>query len=174
LAGLVAELGPRAAADTAEGAAQRGDLVVVTIPLHAYRDVPVEPLRGKVVVDTNNYYPQRDGHIAELDDGTTTSAALLQGHLPESSVVKAFNHIQSQHLIEHAQPDGTPGRRALAVAADDDEAKATLTGLIHELGFDVVDAGSLADSWRIEPGTPGYGPRLDVAAMHEALDAARR
>ncbi len=171
---VVAGLGEHAQADTAEGAAKRGDLVVVTVPLKAYRDVPVEPLAGKVVIDTNNYYPQRDGQIAELDDHTTTSSVLLQEHLPTSQVVKAFNHIEAAKIVDEAQPDGTPGRRALVVAADDEDAKATVRGFIHEIGFDVVDAGSLADSWRIEPGTPGYGPRLEVEQMHEALDAATR
>ena len=98
LADLVAELGPRARAATAAEAAAAGDIVVVTIPLKAYREVPVEPLRGKIVIDTNNYYPQRDGHIAELDDGSTTSSELLQEHLPESHVVKAFNNIYFGHL----------------------------------------------------------------------------
>jgi 8-hydroxy-5-deazaflavin:NADPH oxidoreductase len=174
LADVVSGLGEHADADTAEGAARHGDLVVVTIPLKAYRDVPVEPLAGKVVIDTNNYYPQRDGQIASLDEGSTTSASLLQEHLPSSQVVKAFNHITSTHLIEHAQPAGTSGRRALAVAGDDDAAKATVTALIDELGFDVVDAGPLSESWHIEPGTPGYGPRLDASEMREALAAATR
>ena len=174
LADVVSGLGEHADADTAEGAARRGDLVVVTIPLKAYRDVPVEPLAGKVVIDTNNYYPQRDGQIASLDDGSTTSASLLQDHLPTSHVVKAFNHITSAHLTEQAQPAGTPGRRALAIAGDDDSAKATVTALVDELGFDVVDVGPLSESWRIEPGTPGYGPRLDAAGMREALAAASR
>jgi 8-hydroxy-5-deazaflavin:NADPH oxidoreductase len=174
LADVVSGLGEHADADTAEGAARRGDLVVVTIPLQAYRDVPVEPLAGKVVIDTNNYYPQRDGQIASLDEGSTTSASLLQEHLPSSQVVKTFNHITSTHLTDHAQPAGTSGRRALAVAGDDDAAKATVTALIDELGFDVVDAGPLSESWRIEPGTPGYGPRLDASGMREALAAATR
>ena len=174
LAAVVDGLGPRAQADTSTGAATRGDIVVVTVPLKAYQDVPVEPLAGKVVIDTNNYYPERDGRIAGLDGKTTTSASLLQEHLPSSKVVKAFNHIQSAHLTEHASPAGTAGRRALTVAGDDADAKATVTALIDELGFDVVDAGSLADSWRIEPGTPGYGPRLDSAGMGEALAAATR
>jgi len=174
LADLVADLGDRASADTAEGAATRGDLVVVTIPLKAYRDVPVAPLEGKVVVDTNNYYPQRDGQIAALDEHRDTSAGLLQAHLPGSRVVKAFNHIQAPHLLEHAQPAGTEGRRALAVAGDDADAKATVSDLLDTFGFDVVDAGPLADSWRIEPGTPGYGPRLDADGLREALAAARR
>jgi predicted dinucleotide-binding enzyme len=174
LGDVVAGLGSHAEADTAEGAAQRGDIVVVTIPLKAYREVPVEPLAGKVVIDTNNYYPQRDGQIAELDDASTTSAALLQAHLPGSHVVKAFNHIMSSHLTEHAQPAGSEGRRALAIAGDDPGAKTTVAGLIDELGFDTVDVGPLGESWRIEPGTPGYGPRLDAAGMREALAAAQR
>ena len=93
LADLVDELGPHARAATAAEAAAAGDIVVVTVPLKAYREVPVEPLRGKVVIDTNNYYPERDGHIAELDDESTTTSELLQAHLPESRVVKAFNNI---------------------------------------------------------------------------------
>jgi predicted dinucleotide-binding enzyme len=174
LTDVVTGLGDRAVAGTTEEAATRGDLVVVTIPFKAYRDVPAEPLAGKVVVDTNNYYPQRDGRFAELDDGSTTSAALLQEHLAGSHVVKAFNHITSAHLTEHALPAGASDRRALAVFGDDETAKATVAALIDELGFDVVDAGSLAESWRIEPDTPGYGPRLDAAGLREALAAATR
>jgi len=98
LASLVAELGPKARAATAAEAAQAGDLVVVTVPLKNYRQVPVEPLAGKTVIDTNNYYPQRDGHIAELDNESTTTSELLQAHLPSSKVVKAFNHIYAADL----------------------------------------------------------------------------
>ncbi len=174
LTSVVAKLGPHAQAATVEGAATRGDIVVVTIPLKAYKDVPVAPLAGKVVIDTNNYYPQRDGQIAELDDKSTTSASLLQDHLPGSHVVKAFNHIMSAHLTEHAQPAGTQNRRALAIAGDDAGAKATVAALIDEFGFDVVDVGPLAESWRIEPNTPGYGPRLDADGMREALAATQR
>jgi 8-hydroxy-5-deazaflavin:NADPH oxidoreductase len=180
LADLVSELASRPTAGgavragTATEAAAAADVAVVTIPVKAIGQVPVEPLDGKVVIDTNNYYPQRDGQIASLDEGSTTSASLLQEHLPSSQVVKTFNHITSTHLIEHAQPAGTSGRRALAVAGDDDAAKATVTALIDELGFDVVDAGPLSESWRIEPGTPGYGPRLDASGMREALAAATR
>jgi predicted dinucleotide-binding enzyme len=174
LTNLVDALGPHAQADTTVGAATRGDIVVVTVPFKAYRDVPAEPLVGKVVIDTNNYYSQRDGQVAELDDKSTTSASLLQEHLPQAHVVKAFNHIMSTHLTEHAQPAGTANRRALAIAGDDADAKSTVTALIEELGFDVVDLGPLAESWRIEPNTPGYGPRLDADGMRDALAAARR
>ena len=174
LADVVADLGPHAAADTAEGAAARGDLVVVTVPFKAYRDVPAAPLAGKVVVDTNNYYPARDGQFAELDDKADTSTGMLQAHLPQSHVVKAFNHIRSSHLLEHGQPSGTAGRRALAIAGDDADAKATVARVIDGFGFDVVDVGPLAESWRIEPDTPGYGTRLDAEELREALAAAVR
>lgn len=174
LSDLVAELGPKASAGTAEEAAEKGDLVVVSIPLRAYRDVPVKPLAGKIVIDTNNYYWQRDGHFPELDDESTTSAALLQAHLPESKVVKAFNHIQFSELASQGQPAGTADRRALVIAGDDDAAKATVTELLDGFGYDVVDGGSLADSWRFEPDHPAYGPRLNSSQLVEALGAAQR
>jgi predicted dinucleotide-binding enzyme len=174
LAELVADLGEHASADTAEGAATRGDLVVVTIPLKAIADVPVEPLAGKIVVDTNNYYPARDGQVAELDDGTETSAGLLQRHLPTSKVVKAFNHIQSSQLESEGAPPGTPGRRALSVFGDDADARDTVSRWLDSLGYDVVDGGPLAESWRIEPGTPGYGPRNDLEGLRRALADATR
>ncbi|NUR09059.1 MAG: NADPH-dependent F420 reductase [Nocardioidaceae bacterium] len=174
LADVVQALGGHASADTTEGAATRGDLVVVTIPLVAYPQVPVEPLAGKVVIDTNNYYPQRDGRIAELDEKRATSSGLLQAHLPESHVVKAFNHIQSRQIGEDAKPGDTEGRRALVVSGDDGAARRTVAELLDRFGFDVVDLGPLAESWRIEPGTPGYGARLDSAGLRDALAAAER
>jgi hypothetical protein len=174
LIGLVNELGPLASAATAQEAAESGELVVVTIPLKAYRSVPVEPLAGKIVIDTNNYYWQRDGHIAELDDESTTSAELLQQHLPQSTVVKAFNHITSADLASHGQPAGTPNRRALAIAGDDADAKSVVTALLDSFGYDVVDAGPLAEGWRFQPDTPAYGPRLNRDEMTAALAAARR
>jgi predicted dinucleotide-binding enzyme len=174
LAELVEELGPKARAATAEEAAAAGDLVIVTIPLKAYQSVPVAPLEDKIVIDTNNYYPQRDGHIAELDDRSTTSAALLQKHLPISRVVKAFNHIEAAKLTSEAQLPGTENRRALAIFGDNGDAKTIVASLIDGFGFDVVDGGSLTNSWRIEPGTPGYGPRGTVSELTDMLAAAIR
>src|SRR6478672_9428110 len=130
LADLVKELGPHARAGTVEHAAAAGDIVVVTIPLKNYRHVPVAPLAGKVVIDTNNYYPQRDGHIAELDDESTTVSELLQAHLPESHVVKAFNNIHFGHLLSLARPAGSPDRSALPIAGDDADAKKAVTGFL--------------------------------------------
>jgi len=159
LAGLVAELGSGARAATVVEAASSGDIVVVTIPLKDYRTVPVEPLAGKIVIDTNNYYPERDGHIPELDNESTTTSELLQKHLPTSKVVKAFNHIYAAELTTHGQPAGTKNRRALVIAGDDRDAKATVTHLLDQFGFDTVDVGPLKEGWRIQRDTPGYGPR---------------
>jgi predicted dinucleotide-binding enzyme len=174
LADLVAELGPRARAATAEETAAAGDLVVVAIPTHAVAAVPVAPLAGKTLVDANNYYPQRDGQIAELDAQVLTSSELLQRHLPEAHVVKAFNHIVAEQITRDASAAGTPDRRALAVAGDDPAAKAQVSRFLDVIGFDAVDVGPLAESWRIQPDTPGYGPRLDVPGLTAALASATR
>jgi predicted dinucleotide-binding enzyme len=171
---LVNELGSRARAGTPQQAAEAGDIVVVTIPLKNIADVPVAPLQGKIVIDTNNYYPQRDGHIAELDQERTTTAELLQRHLPASKVVKAFNHIYAAELTTHGQPSGSANRRALAIAGNDADAKRIVTGLIDQFGFDVVDIGPLSDSWRIQRDTPGYGPRRTADELRRDLAAATR
>ena len=174
LAGLVQELGPHArAADPAEAAAA-GDLVVVSIPLHAIDTVPVEPLAGKVVIDTNNYYPQRDGQIAELDDESTTVSELLARHLPSSHVVKAFNHIVYADLTTDGSAPGTPKRRALVVAGDDAAARRTVIDLIDTFGFDVVELDSLAEGWRIQRDTPAYGIRRTADELRADLAAAKR
>jgi predicted dinucleotide-binding enzyme len=174
LSALVAELGPKARAATASEAGTAGDIVVVTVPLKNYRDVPAAPLGGKVVIDTNNYYPQRDGRIAELDNESTTSSELLQAHLPSSKVVKTFNHIYAAALTTDGQPAGSKNRRALAIAGDDQGAKATVTRLLDDFGFDTVDAGPLKEGWRIQPDTPGYGPRRTAEEMRKDLAAAKR
>jgi predicted dinucleotide-binding enzyme len=174
LAPLVEELGPRARAATPEEAARAADLVVVTIPLKHYRSVPVEATAGKIVIDTNNYYPERDGHIAALDNEETTTAELLQAHLPASKVVKAFNHIYAHQLTTDGLPGGTPNRRALVIAGNDAAAKATVTRLLDQFGFDTVDAGPLSESWRIQRDTPGYGPRRNAEELRRDLAAARR
>jgi predicted dinucleotide-binding enzyme len=161
-------------AATAAQAAEAADLAVVTIPLKAVGQVPAEPLAGKVVIDTNNYYPQRDGQIAELDDESTTTAELLQRHLPTSRVVKAFNHIGAQDIVDKGTPAGTPHRRALAIAGDDAAAKAQVLRFIDEIGFDVVDLGSLAEGWRIQRDTPGYGAVDDADQLRAPTAEAKR
>jgi 8-hydroxy-5-deazaflavin:NADPH oxidoreductase len=174
LSALVAELGARARAATAADAAKAGDIVVVTVPLKNYRAIPVAPLAGKIVIDTNNYYPERDGHIAELDNESTTTAELLQAHLPSSKVVKGFNHIYAAALTTDGQPTGTKNRRALVIAGDDQQAKATVTRLLDDFGFDTVDAGPLKEGWRIQRDTPGYGPRRTAEELRRDLAAAKR
>jgi len=157
LAELAAELGPLAAAGTAEQAAEAGDLVVVSIPVKAFGEIPVKPLAGKPVLDTGNYYPQRDGHTEELDTGALTSSGLLQRYLPDAQVVKVFNNIVFKHLASLARPHGAEDRSALPIAGDSAAAKAAVTAYLDSIGYDAVDTGSLADSWRQEPGTPVYG-----------------
>ena len=175
LSSLIAELGTDLArAGTPVEAAKAGDIVVVTIPLKNYREVPVEPLAGKTVIDTNNYYPERDGKIAELDTESTTTSELLQAHLPTSKVVKAFNHIYAAELTTHGQPAGSNNRRALVIAGDDPDAKAVVTRLLDQFGFDTVDAGPLKEGWRIQRDTPGYGPRRTAEELRNDLAAAKR
>jgi predicted dinucleotide-binding enzyme len=154
---LAAELGPLARAGTGAQAAADGDIVVVAIPLKAYRSVPAGPLAGKTVIDANNYHPPRDGQIAELASGAVTSSGLLQRHLPASAVVKAFNNIYYRHLRSLARPAGAADRTFLPIAGDDPGAKRAVSAFLDSIGFGTVDAGPLAESWRQEPGTPVYG-----------------
>jgi predicted dinucleotide-binding enzyme len=184
LADLVAELGPQARAATPAEAAAAGDLVVVSVPLRAYQAVPREPVAGKPVMDTNNYYPQRDGQLAELDSGETTSSELLQRHLPTAYVVKVFNNIFFKHLASLARPAGAPDRSALAIAGDDEGAKAAVTAFLDAIGYDAVDAGPLGQGGRrYQVDTPAYGrpygafsdpmgTPADAATVRAALDAA--
>jgi predicted dinucleotide-binding enzyme len=174
LSELVAELGPQARAGTALEAAEAGDLVVVATPLKSIWSISAQATTGKIVIDTNNYYPQRDGQIAALDDESATSSELLQAHLTGARVVKAFNHIAAAAIVDDARPAGAPDRRGLVIASDDADAKATVSDLIERFGFDAVDAGSLADSWRIQPGTPGYGPIHNAQELRDDLAASQR
>ena len=182
---LVAELGPRASAATAGEAAAAGDLVVVSVPLHACPHLPVGPLAGRTVLDTGNYYPQRDNQIPELDSGKLTSSEWLQNQLPGAAVVKVFNNIFFKHLGSLARPAGAADRTYLPIAGDDAAAKAAVTGFLDTIGYGAVDAGTLAGSWRQEPGTPGYGAPswpvenetgtpADAAVSRAALAAATR
>ena len=159
---------------TIEEAARFGELIVVAIPLKHYRAIPVEPLAGKVVVDTNNYYPDRDDAIPELDSKRTTSSEMLAAHLPTSKVVKAFNAIRMPDFDRDGQPAGSFDRRALPLAGDDAGAKQAVADLIDQFGFDPVDVGPLAESWRFETGTPVYCIRFNREWIKKALAAATR
>jgi Predicted dinucleotide-binding enzymes len=171
---LVAELGGTARAATATEAGAAADIAVVTIPLKNIGSVPVAPLAGKVVIDTDNYYPQRDGQIAALDDEGTTTSELLQAHLPSSKVVKVFNNITAADLTTTGSPAGTPGRRALPIAGDDAEAKRVVTDLLDTFGFDAVDVGPLAEGWRYQRDTAAYLGRFTAPELRAALGAAKR
>ncbi|QWT23099.1 NAD(P)-binding domain-containing protein [Subtercola sp. PAMC28395] len=174
LADLVAELGPKAVAATAEEAAEAGDVVIVTVPLKNYTAVPVAPLVGKIVIDTNNYYWERDGRIAALDEGRTTVSSMLQEHLPESKVVKGFNHIMAADIQTTGSPAGTADRRALATSSDFPEATALVVALYDEFGFDTVDVGPLSESWRVERDRPAYVIRQNKAELEANLAKAPR
>ncbi|MFK8843896.1 NADPH-dependent F420 reductase [Streptomyces sp. Ac-502] len=156
LSGLIAGLGDRARAATPADAARAGGLVVVAVPLHRHDRLPADALAGKTVIDTMNYYPHRDGRIVTLDQGRLTSSELLQSHLPDSTVVKALHNLDYVRLFTTARPAGSPERSALPVSGDDPAAKAEVIDYMDVIGYDAVDAGPLADSWRHEPGTPGY------------------
>jgi predicted dinucleotide-binding enzyme len=175
LAPLVYETGAKAVTPTE--AAHQGQVVIVTIPEKNIRDLPTDLFAGVrdvvVVVDTGNYYPQqRDGRIDAIEDVMTESRWVSQQL--GRPVVKAFNTIYAEHLLNKGLAKGTPGRIALPVAGDDKNAKATVLQLVDELGFDGVDAGSLDDSWRQQPGTPVYGTDLDAAGVKAALARASR
>jgi 8-hydroxy-5-deazaflavin:NADPH oxidoreductase len=173
LAPLVAALGPKAQAATSDQAAAAGDLVVVAIPFRNVAQVPVQPLAGKVVIDPSNYYPPRDGHIATIDNGEKASSEVLAAHLPTSKVVKAFNAIMAAQIVEHATPPGTPHRRAIPIAGDDEQAKGIVAALIDQIGFDTVDVGRLVDGRRIES-TDAWGPVLDAGALRTLMDTRTR
>jgi predicted dinucleotide-binding enzyme len=157
LANLVAALGPQASAATSAEAADAGDIVVVTVPIGAFRTLPAAALAGKTVIDTCNYGPERDGHIAELDDNSLTSSELLHRFLSEATLVKAFNNINSAHLLSLVRPAGAADRSYLPISGDSAPAKATVTRFIDSIGYCVVDAGPLVESWRQETGTPVWG-----------------
>lgn len=164
----VARLGPRARTATAAEAAAAGDIVVVSIPIRAYRQVPTEPLRGKVVVDTLNYDPARQGGVPEIDAGGIPPHLLLQAHLRDSVVVKAFSTVFFKHLPDLVRPAGAPDRSAVPIAGDNDAAKAVVAGLIDSLGYDAYDVGPLAESRRFAPGTPAQFAYLDPDGMFSA------
>ena len=174
LAGLVSELGPRASAATPAEAAAAGDFAIVAIPLTTIDQVPVEPLVGKAIIATINYFPERLGHIGEIDDGTTTAPGLLQAHLPTSKVVRAFSMIEAADMSGDGHPEGDPKRRALALAGDDRAAKQLVTGLYREFGFDALDIGGLDESWRIDAGQPAFVVRQDLAELKANVARAKR
>ncbi|HEY3881090.1 MAG TPA: NAD(P)-binding domain-containing protein, partial [Trebonia sp.] len=157
LAALCADIGPGATAARREECAEAGDLVVISTPLTAYASLPAAALAGKVVLDTGNYYPERDGRIGELESGELTGSEYLGRHIPGAQVAKVFNNIFFKHLLNLARPAGAGDRSYLPVAGDDSEAKSAVTAFLDAIGYGAVDDGALSVSWRQQPGTPVYG-----------------
>jgi predicted dinucleotide-binding enzyme len=189
LSDLVHSLGPNSRAATAAQAAAAADIVVVTVPLGHIDQIPAEPLAGKVIIDTCNYYPQRDGAIAALEDKQITTSGLVQQHLAHAKVVKAFNNIFFKHLGSLQRQAGAADRSTLLIAGDDEAAKQAVTDFIDAIGYDVFDTGALADSWRFERDQPAYASpyavdgdfdrpkradRADLQALLEQADPSIR
>jgi 8-hydroxy-5-deazaflavin:NADPH oxidoreductase len=168
---LESQLAEHGRAVTAEQAATFGDIVVVSVPFGRYTELPIAATAGKTVIDTNNYYPERDGHIAELDDDSTTSSELLQRHLPQAKVVKAFNSMRWDHLRDYGRSAGAAMRYGIPISGDDPNAKREVAALVEQLGFEPVDAGDLAQGGRKhQPGTPVFTTDLTADDLHAQLD----
>lgn len=171
LAALAAGVG--CGAGSLEQAAGFGELCVLAVPLMARDSLPAAALAGKVVVDAMNYYPERDGAIAALDEQATTSELVAAG-LPGARLVKAFNAILAQDLPADARPPVPSGCRALPIAGNDPAANRVVADLHEAFGFEALDTGPLAQSWRFERAKPAYCVPLDRKGLQEALDAATR
>jgi len=171
---LVAELGPRASAASAAEAAEAGEFAILAIPLTGADKLPVDPLAGKVVLATCNYFAKRDGPIDELDSGEQTVPQYLQARLPTSKLVRAFNHLDAAAIASDGTPAGTPNRRALGYAGDDPGARKLAAALYEELGFDAVDVGGLAEAWRLDVDQPSFVARQNGQELRESLAKATR
>ena len=174
LTALVGELGPRASAAKPAEAAAAGDFAIVAIPLTGVDQVPVAPLAGKVVIATINYFPQRFGRVPAIDDGSTTAPGLLQAHLPDSYVVRAFSMLDAADMSGDGHVKGDPKRRALALAGDDAAAKDLVGRLYDQFGYDSLDIGGLSESWRIEAGQPAFVVRQNLAQLKANVARATR
>lgn len=159
---------------TATEAAIFGEIVVIAVPLTAIGQLPVAELAGKAVIDAVNYYPERDGQVAELDQQTTTTSEYLAGFLPQSKITKAFNAIQMTDLETDGLPAGDPERRALPLAGDDKATKQIIISLYDAFGFDAVDAGALSEGWRFQRAMPSYCVRMTKGELEGVLAQARR
>lgn len=174
LTDLVKALGVQAHALTVEEAARFGDVILVAIPLGKYKELPAEAFYGKVVIDAGNYYPERDGHLSELDSGETTSSELMSAHLKGARLVKGFNTIYYMHLASQGDASkALEDRRAIFIAGDDSGAKEIVAKLIEEIGYAAVDTGFLSEGGRLQqPGTPIYNQELSAKQAAELLEGS--
>jgi Predicted dinucleotide-binding enzymes len=172
LAPLVSEIG--CAAGTLDEAGAFGSLILLAIPLKNYPQLPDRVFAGKIVMDTGNYYPNRDGIIAPLETCQTTTSQWGARFLGGAIIVKAFNSILAGHIQRDAKPRGAPDRRALPIAGDDPTANARVAEFIDSIGFDVVDAGPLSESWRFERARPVYCRVLNRMALTDGLAKTTR
>lgn len=158
------------AVSAAEAAA--ADLVIVAVPLHKYRTLDPALLTGKTVIDVMNYWAPTDGEIDDFENDPRTSSEIIQDFLAGSHVVKSLNHIGYHELEEDDRPAGSPGRRALALAGDHEEAKTRVAGFLDRLGYDPVDAGPLAAGRAFQPGTQIFNGSHTADQLRTLLAAA--
>ncbi len=163
-------LGPRATAATVEDAANAADIVILALPLAQHTTLPVDALRGKIIIDATNYWWETDGVRAEYTDPLTSTSEIVQAFFPDSRVVKALNHMEFRDLDDESRPANAPGRKALAIAGDDPAAVEAVAALVDAFGFDPVNAGPLSEGVRMEPNTELFGANVDAAEVKAMLE----